>query len=195
MKILHIDNLRFGHTVYTFLSIDSTQNKALELARQGEKEGVVVSAQIQTAGRGRHNEVWVSEKGGLYFSIIYRPKIVLSEVIGLTKLIGQSVKKTIERVLGQKYINTELKIKGINDIYFNNRKLAGILIETESNIQGESCNPQFYIIGIGINVNQKHFPRRYESIATSLRIETERKFSRYQLLKLICENLSNILPS
>ncbi|MCX8014594.1 MAG: biotin--[acetyl-CoA-carboxylase] ligase, partial [candidate division WOR-3 bacterium] len=71
MKVLQFDNLRFGHTVYAFSSIDSTQNKAFELARQGAEEGIVVIAQTQTAGRGRHNELWISENGGLYFSIIY----------------------------------------------------------------------------------------------------------------------------
>lgn len=195
MRVLRNPGLRFGHTIYIHQKIDSTQNKAFELARQGAEQGTIVIAQIQNQGRGRHNEQWVSEKGGLYFSLIYRPEKNLAEVITLTKTIGLCVKRAIEKIINNS-IPQELKTKGINDILLNNRKLCGVLVETESLASAEKYNqPNFYVIGIGVNVNQKHFPRHYESIATSLRIETNRFFSRYKILKAICEALANTLPN
>jgi BirA family biotin operon repressor/biotin-[acetyl-CoA-carboxylase] ligase len=195
MKVLKIPSSRFGHTIYVHRNLNSTQNKAFELARNGENQGTIVVAQTQENGRGRFDKLWVSDKGGLYFSIIYRPERTLAEVIGLTKTIGLCVKKAVEKTIAN-FMRIELKTKGINDILLNNRKLCGILIETESYASGEENNqPSFYIIGIGVNVNQKHFPRHYESIATSLRIETDRFFSRFRILKAICETLGNTLPN
>jgi len=195
MRILRITNLRFGHIIYVHRKIDSTQNRAFELARQGAEQGTVVVAQIQENGRGRQDKQWVSDKGGLYFSIIYRPERTLAEVVGLTKMIGLCVKKAVEKIMTN-FMQIELKTKGVNDIMLNNRKLGGILVETKSFASGEKCNqPNYYIIGIGVNVNQNHFPRDYENIVTSLRIETNRNFSRFKTLKSICEVLSIALPN
>jgi BirA family biotin operon repressor/biotin-[acetyl-CoA-carboxylase] ligase len=195
MKNLSVANARFGHTIYVYQTVDSTQSKAFELARQGAAEGLIVVTQTQTQGRGRESKYWVSDKGGLYFSIIYRPQISLTDSHVLTRMIGACVKRSIERIVA-KFMVIELKTKGINDLMLNNRKLVGILVETET-VGGDtqSARPNFYIIGIGINVNQSHFPRHYESIATSLRIETSKYFSRFKILRAICEALSVILPN
>jgi BirA family biotin operon repressor/biotin-[acetyl-CoA-carboxylase] ligase len=170
--------------------VDSTQNVARQLAEQDIQEGMVVVSTFQQQGRGRESKVWVSDKGGLYFSIIYRPKIFLTDATQLTKTIGLITKRAIEKIVS-KFMTIELKVKGVNDLILNNRKVAGILVETTTT---GSARPDFYIIGIGVNINQKHFPRHYESIATSLQMETGRKFSRYRILKTICESLSNGLP-
>ncbi len=187
MKTLYNKGLRFGHTVHVYRSLDSTQNKALELARQGAQEGIVVVATTQMEGRGREAKVWVSDKGGLFFSIIYHTKISLNDSTSLTKTVGMIIKRAVEKQVA-KFMTIDLKIKGVNDLMLNNRKLAGILVET---VTVGSEKPNFLIIGIGVNINQNHFPRHYESIATSLRMDTGRKFSRYRILKAICESLSN----
>lgn len=190
MRTIKYPELRFGHTIYVYSEIDSTQNKAMELARQGAQEGVVVVSTRQKQGRGREAKVWISDKGGLYFSIVYCPQISLTDAVSLTKIIGQVIKKALEKIVAR-YMPIEIKIKGVNDLIYNNRKIAGTLVET---VTIGSERPDFYIIGIGINVNQKHFPRQYESIATSLRIESGQKFSRYKILKAVCESLGNVLP-
>ncbi|MBS4016588.1 MAG: biotin--[acetyl-CoA-carboxylase] ligase [Candidatus Latescibacteria bacterium] len=190
MKRLYNKGIRFGHTIYVYREIDSTQNKAQELAREGATEGIIIFATTQKKGRGRESKVWVSDKGGLYFSIIYCPNISLTDASALTKTIGLIIKRAIENIVS-KFMTIELKVKGVNDLMLNNRKVAGILVETTTT---GSERPDFYIIGIGININQKHFPRHYESIATSLQLETGRKFSRYKILKAICETLSISLP-
>lgn len=189
-RIIKIPNLRFGHTIYVYRIVDSTQNIARGLAEQDAQEGIVVLATLQKQGRGREAKVWVSDKGGLYFSIIYRPGISLTDATHLTKTIGLVIKRVIEKHVAR-FMTIDLKIKGVNDLMLNNRKLAGILVETTTT---GSTRPHFYIVGIGININQKHFPRHYESIATSLRVETGRNFSRYRVFKAICEALSAGLP-
>ncbi len=193
MRILRNPGLRFGHTIYAHQKLDSTQNIAFELARNGENQGSVVLATIQNKGRGRFEKVWVSDKGGLYFSTIYRPQKTLSEVTGLTKIIGTCVKKALEKNISQ-FMPMKFDIKGINDIILNNHKICGILVETETTAS-DNNQPNYYIIGIGVNINQKHFPRHYESIATSLRMETDRYFSRYRILQTICESLGKTLPN
>lgn len=194
MKILHLPKYRFGHTIYMYREVDSTQNQTMILARQGSEEGVIVITQTQNQGRGRENTHWVSEKGGLYFSIIYRPHITLTDAVALTKTIGVLVKRVIEKIVSR-HIPIDIKLKGVNDLILNNRKIAGILVETITCAGGsDNPKPKFYIIGIGININQNHFPRHYENNATSLRIETDRYFSRFRILRAICEALETGLP-
>jgi BirA family biotin operon repressor/biotin-[acetyl-CoA-carboxylase] ligase len=193
MRVIRNPDIRFGHTIYVHQKVDSTQNRAFELARNGANQGSVVLATIQDKGRGRFEKVWVSDKGGLYFSIIYRPQKTLSEVTSLTKTIGMCVKKALEKNIS-KFMPMKFEIKGINDIMLNNHKISGIIVETET-VASANNQLNYYIIGIGVNINQKHFPRHYESIATSLRMETDRYFSRYRILQTICDSLGNTLPN
>lgn len=195
MRRIRIPDMRFGHTIYANRLIDSTQSKTFELARQGAGDGVVVVSKTQSRGRGRESKIWVSEDGGLYFSIIYRPKTKVPDSSALTRIIGANIKKVMEKFVS-KFMNIELKKKEINDLLLNNRKLIGILVETEVYASDQqNVQPDFYIIGVGVNVNQSHFPRNYESIATSLKIETSKSFSRFRILKEICNGLGIILPN
>lgn len=193
MRIIRIPDVRFGHTIYTNRAIDSTQTKAFELARQGASDGVVVVTKTQSQGRGRGSKFWISEKGGLYFSIIYRPKTKVPDPYALTRIIGTSIKRIIEKYVSE-FMHINLQKRGTNDLLLNNRKLIGILVETETYASDQqNVQPDFYIIGIGVNVNQSHFPRHYESDATSLKIETSKSFSRFSIMKEICYALGNLL--
>jgi BirA family transcriptional regulator, biotin operon repressor / biotin---[acetyl-CoA-carboxylase] ligase len=194
MRIIRIPDARFGHIIYSYRLIDSTQDKAFELARQGADDGVVVETKAQSRGRGRESKFWISENGGLYFSIIYRPQTSVPDSSTLTRIIGSNIKRVMEKLIS-KFMNIDLKQRGINDLLLNNRKLIGILVETETYASDQQdIKPEFYIIGIGVNIDQSHFPRYYESIATSLKIETSKSFSRFKILKEICNGLGNILP-
>src|SRR3990170_1198552 len=80
----------------TFDAIDSTNIEALKQARLGADEGVCIVARQQTAGRGRHGRVWVSEKdAGLYFSIVLRPKIQTQYLPLITLMAGIAVHDTL----------------------------------------------------------------------------------------------------
>jgi len=193
--MLKIPDSRFGHTIYVNQVIDSTQTKAFELARHGAENGTAVVAKIQQQGHGRESKVWVSEDGGLYFSIIYRPITSVPDAPTMTRIIGGCIKRVIEKIVS-KFMHIDIKTKGVNDLLLNNRKVIGILVETETYVSEEQKKqPDFFIIGIGVNVNQSHFPRHYESTATSLMLEIGKSFSRFRILKDICYALGNILPN
>jgi BirA family biotin operon repressor/biotin-[acetyl-CoA-carboxylase] ligase len=141
-----------------YQEIDST-NKEIE--RLNSSEGTVLIAETQTLGKGQSGRSWLSEKGGLYFSILVKPK----ENIHLIPLIsGLSVVNAINKLFS--FEKSNISIKWPNDVFWDNRKVSGTLVE--SKFKGnkiESC-----IVGVGINVNQNKFPEFEDNIPTSLKI-------------------------
>ncbi len=131
-KIIHLDK------------VDSTSNyikRALE-ARE-IIEGTVVRAGIQTKGKGRAGRVWESPPGGLWFSVLLHPRLPLEEMALLSLVFAAGICRGLD-----KYIEQECKIKWPNDIYLDQKKLAGILLETSSLEEDV-----YLIVGVGINVN------------------------------------------
>lgn len=112
----------------------------------------VVVAQEQTKGRGQHGNIWHSAKGeNLLFSFVVFPNAIKAEdQFMLNKVVSLSVRHFIENLL-----KSEVYIKWPNDIYIDNKKIAGILIE--HSIMNDMLSSS--IIGIGINVNQVAFPK------------------------------------
>ena len=126
---------------------DSTNEYLKKFISQNEKIRVCI-AELQTQGRGRLNRQWYSPFGqNIYFSMLYPFQKVLSELSGLSLVVGLAICQSIESVVKLK--NKMLSIKWPNDIFVDQCKLAGILIE----IQAESNGFCQAIVGIGINVN------------------------------------------
>ncbi|MCS7258479.1 MAG: biotin--[acetyl-CoA-carboxylase] ligase [candidate division WOR-3 bacterium] len=192
MKSLFLSsNLRFNK-VLVYHTVSSTQDIARQLVLSktpAQVQEVVISAYCQTHGRGRHYEFWVSEPGGLYLSVIYKRQTSIINVENFTKDLALIVKKGLEELLPYGM----LEIQGINDLYLNGKKLVGILVETVSLGIFPVLPPYVYILGIGINVNQNNFPKTLTKPATSLFCEFGKKFSRYEILKSICQKLSDEL--
>ncbi len=164
----------FGRRFYHFFKTDSTNRVAMELAFAGEEEGAVILAEEQTAGRGRVGRKWHSEQGtGIYVTLLLRPRMSPVQAPLLTMLAGLSLHSAI---LAQTGLNAELKWP--NDILVQGKKLGGILTE----MHAEPSQVRFVIVGIGLNVNQDKFPSELSSIATSLRKESDKSFSRLELL-------------
>jgi len=161
--------------LYLYQSLPSTNEKAKELAFQGEEEGRVILARLQTQGKGREDRRWYSPPGGLWFSIILRPHLKIEKVPALGMVASIAISRAVEGVIP---LITEFKWP--NDILINNRKFSGVLLEIETSLE----KLDFVIIGIGINVNQKSFPP-YLPQATSLRIEIGERLSRLLLLKIL----------
>jgi len=150
-------------TVLTYDSLDSTNTEALKQARQGADEGLCIVARQQTAGRGRHGRVWVSQKNaGLYFSIVLRPKLDTKFLPLITLMTGVAVHDTLQD-LG---LNPD--IKWVNDVLLNGKKISGILAETTETNNGLAVG-----VGIGINLKSTNFPPEIADIATSLESETK----------------------
>ena len=163
--------------------IDSTNDEARRLAMQGAAHGTVVTAESQTAGRGRRGSAWVSPPGrNLLCSILLRPDWPLEHWPRLTHVVALSICEALEA----RQISPQ--IKWPNDLYLSGRKCCGILLETAASPQG-----MFVVIGFGLNVNlsASEMPDEILAIATSLRIETERTWDRSELLHSILQHLAS----
>lgn len=137
----------------------STNDIALQMARDGACEGTVVIADAQTAGRGRRGRLWLDEPGqSILMSIILRPEMPASELSGLSFVASLAAARFLE---ADCHLSAQLRWP--NDIYVGDRKIGGILVETSGGTA---------IVGIGINVNQRAFSDELKDIATSVMLET-----------------------
>lgn len=159
-----------NHKKITLDKIDSTNNYARELIEQKvTAEGLVIIAKTQTAGKGSGNNKWESESNkNLTFSIILHPMFIN---IASQFIITQVISLAITDYLMEAIKNKTITIKWPNDIYINNSKICGILIENivKGNIYETA------IVGIGLNVNQTLFSKELPN-PTSLRIESDKYF-------------------
>jgi BirA family transcriptional regulator, biotin operon repressor / biotin---[acetyl-CoA-carboxylase] ligase len=163
-----------GHKIAHYFRIDSTNTAALRMASAGARHGTVVLAEEQTAGRGRFGRTWYSEKSsGIYVSIILRPPLAPSAAPVLTLMAGVAAQAAIERVTG-----LVADIRWPNDLLLNGKKLCGILTEMKAEVDRLHA----VVIGIGINVNHRGIPDELRPIATSLRLEGGKVYSRTQIL-------------
>lgn len=126
-------------------SVDSTNNALKIEAEAGAREGRVLIAKTQTAGKGRRSHSFFSPKSGLYMSVLLRPKISASDSLLITTAAAVAVAKAIRNVSGK-----EAGIKWVNDIYLGGKKVCGIL--TEASIDFESGTLGWAVLGIGVNL-------------------------------------------
>ena len=152
--------------VYYYTVTDSTNQRAKEVA----KPKVMFIAERQTRGRGRYGRTWMSEVGGLYFSITLPQELPIEDVPKLTLTTGVAVAKALNGSL-----------KWPNDVLYKGRKLCGILCE----LLGEVENP-LIVVGIGINVNN---PTPKEGI--SLKEIYGREVSRVDVLRKVLKSFED----
>lgn len=166
-----------GNKIHTFDIVDSTNEEAKKLADKGVKEGTVIIAKMQKAGKGRLNRDWVSPKGGLWFSIVLRPDIGSEDSTKITMLAGIAVVESI------RYYGIDASIKWPNDVLINGKKVCGILTEMRSH----NKDVDYIVLGLGINVNfdLEELPEQIRSSATSLRYEVGRDVQIQGLLQQI----------
>jgi len=146
-------------------------------------EGLVVFAEHQTAGRGQHGNRWESAAGkGLWFSILLRPEIQLSDSGRLTIWAIEAIADVIRSEFG-----LEPAIKLPNDVQLDGHKVAGVLVEMRAQDNG----PHLAVVGIGINVNQcrDDFPGELQDKATSLAVELGRQVDRQNFAIPLLRNL------
>lgn len=149
-----------------FDTLPSTNDKAKELAREGAPEGTIILALSQENGRGRNGRVFCSQNGGLYMSLILRPDLPVTSGVSVTVGAAAAVRKAIIDVFG---IN--VGIKWVNDLYYREKKVCGILAEGFDITATETETPRFgfIVLGIGINVSEKlKFSEELSEIAGTL---------------------------
>ena len=169
-----------------FPELDSTNAYCRKLLQKGgNSSGAVVAAHCQTAGRGRQGRSFCSPAGsGLYFSLILRPRLPFRDAPLLTACAAVAVARANDNQYG-----TQVRIKWVDDLFLNGRKLCGIL--TELSVEGETGALQYVVAGIGINVSQREedFEGDVAQIATSILRETGRRVSRAALAAAMIEEL------
>ena len=176
----------FGRTLHHLYRVDSTNAFAARLLG-GDKppaHGTVVVAETQTAGRGRMGRSWFSTpEAGVYTSLILRPEISSSLAPLLTLGAAVAAHNSIERITG-----LDVDIKWPNDLLCGGKKICGILSE----LQAEVDRVRSMVIGIGINVNHTVMPEEIHAIATSLRLESGRVYSRIEILLDVLEEFERV---
>jgi BirA family biotin operon repressor/biotin-[acetyl-CoA-carboxylase] ligase len=170
-----------GRKLIHYFRIDSTNSTALALATDGAAEGTVVVAEEQTAGRGRFGRKWHSEKSsGIYASVILRPRLSPADAPAITLMAGVAAHRALTTATG-----LEVDIRWPNDLLVNGKKVCGILTE----MSAELGRLHHVVLGIGVNVNNKSMPSELGGIATSLRMEGGRAYSRAQILVSLLREL------
>lgn len=178
-----LDTKLVGRSVFFKHSVASTNSWASKFAKLGACDGTVFLAESQTAGRGRLKRKWGSPAGGLWFSIVLRPKLKSSEAFGLVFVSSLAVAEVLEELCGLK-----AQVKWPNDVLVSAKKVCGILAETKS----DSGNVEYVVVGLGINANfevRKSLPEDLWKTATSLEDELGRKIELEMLFKALLEKL------
>ncbi|MDR1692192.1 MAG: biotin--[acetyl-CoA-carboxylase] ligase [Oscillospiraceae bacterium] len=169
--------------VRVYPSLDSSNNKAKELAAAGCPHGTAVFAATQTGGRGRYGRAFASPAGGMYLSVVLRVG-ELPETETLTAAAAVSVCRAVESVTGR-----EPQIKWVNDVLLDGKKVCGILSEAVSDL--ESGGIEWVVVGVGINITPDGLPEELLPIAAALFPKEPGGLVR---TRLAAELLKNILP-
>ncbi len=164
-------------------TVNSTNETAKTLVadKKGE-EGIVIVARKQTAGKGRLGRRWESGVGGLWFSLILRPRLPLRELPLLSLVFAVAVAKALDQ-----FLVTPSQIKWPNDVLVKGKKIGGILLEGS----GQVDNVENVIVGIGININQESWADDIGKIATSLKQETKEEVSNNVILPVVLSSLES----
>jgi BirA family biotin operon repressor/biotin-[acetyl-CoA-carboxylase] ligase len=129
---------------FHYKNTGSTMDRAREQALRGAAGGSVFTAEKQTAGRGRSGRTWVSRQGGLFFTMLERPRLAIADYSLLSLVTQIAVVRTVSSVCGKKAY-----LRWPNDIYINRQKIAGVTTE----ISGEGDLISWLACGVGVNVN------------------------------------------
>jgi BirA family transcriptional regulator, biotin operon repressor / biotin---[acetyl-CoA-carboxylase] ligase len=173
----------FASRIHHYFRIGSTNVEAMQAAAAGEPEGAVYIAEQQTAGRGRGGHSWESEQSvGIYCSVVVRPAMPPVDALFLSLMTGIATARAIERITG-----LHVDLRWPNDVMLNGKKVCGILTE----MNAEPTRVRYVVLGIGINVNHASFAGELEPIATSLRMESGREWSRVELAAALLKSLDS----
>ena len=172
-----------GSTNDAIFQVASLQGAAVSNPPSLVNEGLVLFAEHQTAGRGQRGDRWESTAGkGLWFSILLRPEIQLSDSGRLTIWVIEAISDVIRIEFG-----LEPAIKLPNDVQLSGQKVAGVLVE----MRAQNNAPHLAVIGIGINVNQcrDDFPAELQDRAISLAMSLGRQVERQNFAVALLRNL------
>lgn len=166
-----------GQDIHLYKETKSTNDTAKKFVEEGAKEGTVIIAEHQTAGRTRKHEAWVSPEGGIYMTMILRPNVSLTEASKLTIVTGVAIAKTLHDEF-----NIDVGIKWPNDLLIENKKICGIL--TEAVADYDKLKAVLVGVGIDVNFDENKLPDEVKQIATTMKSEINREYNRAEILKI-----------
>lgn len=173
--------------ICVYQTVDSTNCVAKAAASHGAPHGSIILADEQTAGRGRRGRRFFSPAGtGVYMSVLLRPQEKEIDVAHLTMIAAVAVCRALHRVAG-----ISAQIKWINDIFWKERKICGIL--SEATFALESGQVESVVVGIGINLTTRDFPLELQSIAGS--VENGKNIPRVAVIAAVLNELFSIVQS
>lgn len=129
---------------FYYPELESTMNEAAEKALSGCPDFTVIVAESQKSGRGRHGRKWISEKGGIYCSIVLRPDVKPESCFRINFMVSAVLAGLLKEGFG-----IEAFCKWPNDIIAGGGKLAGMIAESMI----EDGKVRYLVVGLGINVN------------------------------------------
>ena len=167
---------KLGHTIEHHQGLESTNSRAAELLREGAaKDGLVILADRQTAGRGTGGRSWISDNDdGLWFSVV-RTRLPACRPLPFLPALAL--------VTWAREQGLEAHLKWPNDLLIDGRKAAGVLLES----QGGG-----YVIGIGLNLNHEAFPEEVADTATSALMADGRRRDRLGVLDDLLDHMEQI---
>jgi BirA family biotin operon repressor/biotin-[acetyl-CoA-carboxylase] ligase len=189
-------------TLFVLKNIDSTNHEGKKRALDGARHGTIIVAETQTDGKGRFQRKFFSPpKTGIYMSVILRPEflepgLAPSDVPLVTSAAAVSVCQAIEELSERAAASLEPRIKWVNDIFLEERKICGILTEAISDFETGIISS--VVAGIGVNFSTAEFPPELRDIAGALFQCNSPSFTRNELAAKIinhflrlCENLKS----
>lgn len=172
-----------GTRVIVLPTTTSTNDVVWEMAQAGAPEGLVVFTEEQTAGRGQRGNRWESAPGkGLWFSLLLRPNLAPADSARLTNWLVQRIAETIA-----KYFSISAIVKSPNDVYVENRKIAGVLVE----LRAQPGKPHLAVVGLGINTNHqaKDFSEQLRESVISLAMAARQPIDRQAFAIVLLQDL------
>lgn len=176
-----------GQNLIKLLAVDSTNNFLKELLTKSEPlpEGTVIMAEAQFSGRGQQQNTWQAEPGkNLTVSFLLKPSFIgLNQQFFLNMAVSMAIYHTLAA-----YIPEGVSVKWPNDIYYQNKKIGGVLIE--NTIVGQAIKHS--VVGIGINVNQLVFEEQLAHKATSMFKILTKELDLLQILSALCSQIESL---
>ncbi len=181
----------YPHPAHLYNSLESTNHTAKQLALGGAPHGTLVLAGQQTAGRGRRGRSFCSPAGsGIYMTVLLRPNLQAADALPITTAAAVAVCRAVQEKCG-----IALAIKWVNDLYYNHKKVCGILTEAATHF--ESGELEWVAVGIGLNLTTAPatLGEALAPIATSLYPDGAAPISRAALAGEIARQLLALAPT
>ena len=181
-------NKKIVNQKYTIKEYDELPSTHLYVKENQNKleSGTVIIANKQTSGIGTHGRIWYTGRNNIAMSILYKPNCDITKLDGITINIAKSIKDAINELY-----NINLEIKYPNDLLLNGKKICGILTQVAT----ISERIDYLLISIGFNVNEINFSEETIKLATSLKKEYGKVFSREDIIIKFIEKLEKYLIS